>query len=230
MTRALVLAVLAAALFAPGAVAHYGTGKLGYRSTIKKVEPRMPGLRFKILYGDDQVWLDNRSGKTVVVKGYSGEPYLRFAPAGIFVNVRSPSGYLNQDRYARVQVPKSANAKADPKWEKLAGGDVWAWHDHRIHYMNPIPPPQIKSAPRKPHHVFDWKMPATENGKKFFIAGSLDYKPPPKNDFPYGLVISLAGPRRGRDDRPLRPPARPDSLSEVAQLDLALGRCGCRRP
>jgi hypothetical protein len=190
--RALVLAVLAAALLAPGAEAHYGTGKLGYRSTIKKIQPRMPGLRFKILYGDDQVWLDNRSGKTVVVKGYSGEPYLRFAPAGIFVNIRSPSGYLNQDRYARVQVPKSANAKAEPKWEKLAGGDVWAWHDHRIHYMNPIPPPQIKAAPRKRHHVFDWKVPATENGKKFFIAGSLDYKPPPKNDFPYGLVISLA--------------------------------------
>ena len=35
-------------------------------------------------------------------------------------------------------------------------------------------------------------MPATDNGKKFFIAGSLDYKPPPKKDFPTGLVISLA--------------------------------------
>jgi len=128
----------------------------------------------------------------VIIKGYSGEPYLRFAPSGIYVNIKSPAGFLNQDRYARVQVPKSASAKAKPQWEKLAGGDVWAWHDHRIHYMNPIPPPQIKAAPRKPHHVFDWKVPATENGKKFFIAGSLDYKPPPKKDFPYGLVISLA--------------------------------------
>ena len=192
MKRALVLAVLAAAILAPGAGAHTATAKLGYKSTIEKVEPRMPGLRFKILYGDDQVWLDNRSGKTVVIKGYSGEPYLRFAPAGIFVNIHSPSGYLNQDRYARVQVPKSASAKADPKWEKLAGGDIWAWHDHRIHYMNPIPPPQIKAEPRKRHHVFDWKVPATENGKKFFVAGSLDYKPPPKSNFPYGLVISLA--------------------------------------
>jgi hypothetical protein len=152
----------------------------------------MPGLKFKILYGDDQVWLDNRSGKTVVIKGYSGEPYLRFSPGGIYVNIKSPAGYLNQDRYARVTVPKSASAKAKPDWQKLAGGDVWAWHDHRIHYMNPIPPPQIKAAPRKPHHVFDWKVPATDNGKRFFIAGSLDYKPPPKKDFPTGLVISLA--------------------------------------
>jgi hypothetical protein len=190
--HAFVLALVAAAILAPGAGAHFATAKLGYHSTIEKIEPRMPGLRFKILYGDDQVWLDNRSGKTVVIKGYSGEPYLRFAPAGIFVNTRSPSGYLNQDRYARVEVPKSASAKAKPKWEKLAGGDIWAWHDHRIHYMNPIPPPQIKAEPRKRHHVFDWKVPATENGKKFVVAGSLDYKPPPENDFPYGLVISLA--------------------------------------
>ena len=46
----------------------------------------MPGLRFKILYGDDQVWLDNRSGRPVVIKGYSGEPYLRFGPG------RPPTG------------------------------------------------------------------------------------------------------------------------------------------
>jgi hypothetical protein len=190
--RALVLAVLVAAVFARGAEAHFGTAKLGYRSTITAVKPHMPGLKFKVLYGDDQIFLDNRSGKTVIIKGYSGEPYLRFAPSGIFVNIRSPAGYLNQDRYARVQVPKSATATAKPKWEKLANVHVWAWHDHRIHYMNPIPPPQIKAAPRKPHHVFDWKVPATDNGKKFLIAGSLDYKPPPKNDFPYGLVISLA--------------------------------------
>jgi hypothetical protein len=190
--RALVLAVLAAAVVAPGAEAHFGTGKLGYRSTITKIDPRMPGLTFSILYGDDQIKLDNRSGKTVIIKGYSGEPYLRFAPNGVFVNVNSPASYLNQDRYGRVEVPKSATADANPKWAKMANVRVWAWHDHRIHYMNPIPPPQIKEAPRRRHHVFDWKVPASEDGKKFVIAGSLDYTPPPKKDFPYGLVISLA--------------------------------------
>ena len=57
MKRSLAVAVaaLAATLLAPGAEAHFGTGKLGYRSTITGVDPRMPGLKFKILYGDDQV-------------------------------------------------------------------------------------------------------------------------------------------------------------------------------
>jgi len=192
LKRSLLVAVVLAALLAPGAEAHFGTGKLGYRSTITGVDPRMRGLRFKILYGDDQVWLDNRSGKTVIIKGYSGEPYLRFAPSGISVNIKSPAGYLNQDRYARSSVPKSARAKAKPNWQKLAGGKVWAWHDHRIHYMSPTPPKLIQDAPRKPHHVFDWKVPATANGKRFFITGSLDYKPPPKNGFPVALAIVLA--------------------------------------
>ena len=83
MKRSLVVAAVLAALLAPGAEAHFGTGKLGYRSTITAVKPHMPGLKFKVLYGDDQIFLDNRSGRTVIIKGYSGEPYLRFAPSGM---------------------------------------------------------------------------------------------------------------------------------------------------
>ncbi|MEK6275410.1 MAG: hypothetical protein AABM30_08735 [Actinomycetota bacterium] len=191
---ALATAALAAALLAPGAEGHNVTGKLGYRSTIRGVKPPVPGLDLKVLYGDDQISLDNRTGKTIVVEGYGGEPYLRFGRDGIFVNVNSPAGYLNQDRYGQSTVPKSASSKAPPDWEKLAGGETWAWHDHRIHYMSRIPIQPIRDAPRKPHHVFDWKVQATENGKPFLITGSLDYKPPPKakNGFPVALAIALA--------------------------------------
>jgi len=194
LRKTLVITALAACLFAPGAGAHFGTGKFGYRSTIRAVKPRVAGVQLKVLYGDDQVWLDNRSHETIVIDGYGGEPYLRFVPKGIYVNVNSPAGYLNQDRYGKSSVPKSATPKAKPRWQKLAGGDVWAWHDHRIHYMSPLPPEPIREAPGKPHHVFDWKVAATANGKRFFITGSLDYKPPPKQNesFPVALVIALA--------------------------------------
>jgi hypothetical protein len=194
LRRALAVAGVLACLVAPGADAHFGTAKLGYRSTVDGVKPRVPGVQLKVLYGDDQVWMDNRSGETVVIDGYGGEPYLRFAPKGIFVNINSPAGYLNQDRYGKATVPKSASPEAAPNWKKLAGGNVWAWHDHRIHYMSPSFPPVISAAPDKPHHVFDWKVPATANGKRFAISGSLDYAPPPKEDdgFPFALVIALA--------------------------------------
>lgn len=189
---ALVVAGLVACLVAPEAVAHFGTSKLGYRSTVKAVQPRMPGIQVKVLEGDDKIWLNNRSGETIVVDGYGGEPYLRFAPAGIFVNVNSPAGYLNQDRYGKTTVPKSASVEATPSWRKLGNGQAWSWHDHRIHYMSATLPPVISDAPGKPHHVFDWKVPATADDKRFFINGSLDYVPPKKDDFPTVLVIGLA--------------------------------------
>jgi len=188
-----VAALLAAVLLPPGAEAHYGTGKKGYRSRILAVKPRETGLTLKVLYGDDQIWLDNKTGKTIIIRGYGGEPYMRFAPSGIYINGNSPAVYLNQDRYARASVPKSARPKAKPDWQKLAGGESWAWHDHRIHYMSPTPPKLIQDEPRKPHHIFDWRVPATANGKRFFITGSLDYRPPPLWDgFPVALAIVLA--------------------------------------
>ena len=58
--------------------------------------------------------------------------------------------------------------------------------------MSPTAPKQIRDAPRKPHHVFNWKVPLTANGKRVFITGSLDYRPPPKKGFPVTLVIVLA--------------------------------------
>lgn len=197
MIRALAAGTLAALLLAPGAQGHFGTANLGYRSTVKDVKPSIDGIQLKVLNGDDRILLDNRSGKTIVIEGYGGEPYLRFGKAGIFVNINSPAAYLNEDRYGQAQLPKSASPKAKPRWEQLAGGDLWAWHDHRVHYMSRDLPPQVKRAPRRPHHVFNWKVPARADGKAFAISGSLDYQPPPlpskgKDDFPVGLVIGLA--------------------------------------
>jgi hypothetical protein len=194
LRSALAVVAVWACILAPGAQAHFGTGKLGYRSTIEAVKPRVEGIRLNVLYGDDQIWLDNRSGKTILIEGYGGEPYLRFSPRGIFVNVNSPAGYLNQDRYGKSDPPKTATVTAKPEWQQLTGGKVWAWHDHRIHYMSPEFPPKIKAAPDEPHHVFDWRVPATAGGKRFFITGSLDYRPPPEESesFPVTLVIGLA--------------------------------------
>lgn len=193
MKRGLALAVvlMAAALLSPGADAHFGSGKKGYRSRIIAIKPAIAGIKAKVLYGDDQIWLDNHSGETVVIRGYSGEPYLRFGPGGIYVNGNSPAVYLNLDRYARSKLPKFASATAKPNWQKLAGTEIWAWHDHRIHWMSPIPPKQILDAPRKRHHLWNWKVPATANGKRFAITGSLDYVPPKKDGFPVGLAIVL---------------------------------------
>ena len=225
MRRALAVAGVLACLLAPGAQAHFGTAKLGYRSTIESVKPRVPGAQLKVLYGDDQVWLDNRSGETVVINGYGGEPYLRFAPKGIFVNINSPAVYLNEDRYGKATVPKSASPEAAPNWKKLAGGNVWAWHDHRIHYMSPTLPPLISAAPDKPHHVFDWEVPRrrTASGSPS-RAASTTRRRRKRTTASLSRSSSGRGLDRRRAGRPVVPPPRARALSGVDNSILPSAR------
>ena len=117
-------------------------------------------------------------GRRIVVEGYEGEPYLLFTRDAVYRNERSPATYLNDDRYGQVDVPKTANAKAAPVWKPVAAGVEYAWHDHRIHWMSTVPPPVVRNAKDVPHHIFDWTIPGTVDGKPMTIAGSLDYSPP----------------------------------------------------
>jgi hypothetical protein len=183
------LGVVAAALVAcPAAVAHGGGAALGYRSTVTTVTPSLPGLEVRVLYGDDELQVTNTAGRRIVVLGYEGEPYLLFTRDGVLRNERSPATYLNDDRYAQVDVPASANPKAAPKWVSVTGGVRYAWHDHRIHWMSTIAPPVVRKAKEVPHHIFNWQVPGTVDGKRMTIAGSLDYVPPKGGGIPIWIV------------------------------------------
>jgi hypothetical protein len=187
---------LGALLAAPGASAHLG-GPKGYTSTVLGFTPGLPGVSARMLGGDDRMLLHNNSGKVLMIKGYNGEPYLRFSSDGVYQNDRSPAVYLNSDRYAQIQLPPQASAKAQPQWEKILPGHAFTWHDHRVHWMSPIAPPAVQKAPGKRHHIFDWMIPAAVNGKAVKIRGTLDYAPPPTNGSPrwwlLAVLLSTAG-------------------------------------
>lgn len=189
------LALTAAALVAaPGALAHGGPASTLYLSQVTAITPAVPGVTAVVLGRDDQLELENRSGKTVTVLGYEGEPYLRFDARGVAVNVHSPAHYLNTDRYAKVAVPTSADAKLPPKWDILTLGKRWSWHDHRVHWMTTILPPAAKAAPGKAHLVLRWTVPVrVEGAGTSQIAGRLDYVPP-KGDDNTGLIVGIALP------------------------------------
>jgi hypothetical protein len=179
LLRPAVLAVFAALVVVPAAAAHGGGGALGFRSTIMKVTPATAGVSVQVLDSDDRLVLSNRTGEPLVIDGYEGEPYLAFRDGRVLRNARSPATYLNDDRFAAVEVPEKANPKAPPEWEEVAQKEEYEWHDHRIHWMSRILPPKVAAAESEAHHVFDWKVPGTLDGKRFAIAGSLDYEPPP---------------------------------------------------
>jgi hypothetical protein len=160
----LAVALIALAL-CPAAAAHGGGGARGFTSTVTAIEPATPGIELRVLDGDDRIGLRNETGKTILVSGYDGEPYLRFTADAVYRNERSPATYLNEERYGDVELPARADAKAAPEWKQVADSAYYEWHDHRIHWMSPVPPPQVRAAEGKPHHVFDWKLPIRIGGR-----------------------------------------------------------------
>ena len=60
----------------------------------------------------------------------------------MLVNERSPSRWVNDDRYGLATPPADATADAPPEWVEVANGGRYAWHDHRIHWMTPTSRPR----------------------------------------------------------------------------------------
>nr|HNH87644.1 transmembrane domain-containing protein [Solirubrobacterales bacterium] len=157
------------------AMAHQGNPD--YRSEITSVQPEAlgEGLTIEIVNFDDHVRLVNKTGKVVLIKGYDGEPYARVEADGkVFVNLNSPAYYLNEDRFAAVEVPKRADAKAAPDWKQIADNGTFEWHDHRSHYMGTGTPSQVTDE-SKETKVFDYVIPIEVGGEPAKINGTLTW-------------------------------------------------------
>jgi hypothetical protein len=173
----LVIASLMAVALAPQAPADEGEGSENFRSELHSVQPTIEGLSVSVVDGDDALELENGTGLSILVPGYAGEPYLRFGAGGkVEVNVNSPAKYLNEDRYAQVDVPKTAGEKKPPKWAVVARQGVYEWHEHRIHWMSTTTPPQVKDEGEE-SKVFDWTVPLQVGGQTVKVSGTLFWDP-----------------------------------------------------
>jgi hypothetical protein len=165
------LSALFALAAAPTALAHQGNPN--YRSVIDGVVPNLPGVKLQVLNLDDRLELQNTSGKTVVVKGYQGEPYARLLADGtVQVNRNSPAFYLNNDRTSTGKVPANAKPGAAPDWKVIDSTGRFQWHDHRIHWMSTIPPKQVTDKSKRTK-VFDWKVPLQVGATAASVDGTL---------------------------------------------------------
>ncbi|HTD07451.1 MAG TPA: hypothetical protein VK680_01050 [Solirubrobacteraceae bacterium] len=148
-----------------------------YRSNITAVAPNVGGLSVEVLEFADRLLLRNHTGKTVTIYGYEGEPYARVLANGTAEqNVRAPATYLNTNFYAQVTVPPIASSSAAPKWEVVDRTGQFEWHDHRIHWMSPIPPARVKNKGTRTL-IFNWKVPIEVGNTKGAIAGQLFWTP-----------------------------------------------------
>jgi hypothetical protein len=148
-----------------------------YRSLIMAISPKVRGLSVQVLQFSDRLQLRNGTGRTVSIEGYEGEPYARVQANGtVEVNKHSPAYYLNQSFYGNVTVPSFATAKATPQWSVVDRTGQFEWHDHRIHWMSPVLPPQVKDKGKRTL-IFDWHVPIAVAGQHGTVAGQLFWTP-----------------------------------------------------
>lgn len=181
-TRLLVVALASTALLAASAtpaLAHgRGSDTSNYRSQITSA-PDLPGVQWKIYNGDEFLGVENTSQIELTIPGYTpGEQFLRVGPGGVFVNRNSQALYLNQNRYAQVTPPAGVGPDAQPDWERVSTTPRYAWHDHRIHWMSPGLPPQVRDKGQLTS-VFDWNVPFTYGGRAHELGGKLLWVPGP---------------------------------------------------
>jgi hypothetical protein len=163
-----------------------------YRSEITGVTPHVKGLEVQVLQFADRLQLTNHTRKTVTIYGYQGEPYARVLANGTAEqNSRSPAIYLNTSFYANVTVPPSANASAPPHWVVIDRTGQFEWHDHRIHWMSPIPPTKVKNQSKRTL-IFDWSVPIAVGAQKGAIAGALYWTPESSKASTAVIVLGIA--------------------------------------
>ncbi|HEX3911077.1 MAG TPA: hypothetical protein VHW67_10295 [Solirubrobacteraceae bacterium] len=163
-----------------------------YRSTITSISPSTRGLGLQVLQFSDRLLLRNQTGRTVSIEGYEGEPYARIRPDGtVEVNKRAPAYYLNQSFYGNVTVPASASPTAAPQWSVVDRTGQFEWHDHRIHWMSPALPPQVKDKGERTL-IFDWHVPIVVGAQKGSVAGQLFWTPNSSSAPVAAIVVGAA--------------------------------------
>jgi hypothetical protein len=196
------LTLAAAITLAPAAAAaHPPAGQLPdasyYRAELTGVAPATNGVTVRVDPGGEWLEMANAGPATVIVLGYTGEPYLRLTPASAEENQLSQTTYLNRSLFADSVPTGQGGSSVAPAWQQIGATGTARWHDHRIHWMGRARPPVVEADPAHPHLVGNWTVHATADSVPFDIHGALRWigKPASANATPAQawLLTLLAG-------------------------------------
>ncbi|MEU8260755.1 hypothetical protein AB0C02_09065 [Micromonospora sp. NPDC048999] len=232
----LAVAAALAALLVPAtpAAAHAADAPDGtdYRAEVTAISPAPPGLTARMIEAGARLELTNRTGRDVEVYGYSGEPYLRIGPGGVYENSRSPATYLNRTIAGDI-LPPEADPAATPVWRRISDGPTARWHDQRTLWLESTPPAQVSADPTRQQRIRDWVVPVRAGDDTIEVRGTLDWVPPP-DAYPWWvaatlgfLLIGAAGPVPAGTTagvRALRAAGALLALGGAATVALTVGR------
>ncbi|MGW0435484.1 hypothetical protein ACWDV4_23455 [Micromonospora sp. NPDC003197] len=176
--------------WAHGADAPDGTD---YRTEVTEVTPAVPGLTVRAIEAGARLELINRTGHTIEVLGYSGEPYLEVRPEGVFENVNSPATYLNRTLAGDTVPPANADPAAAPRWQLIADEPVARWHDQRTQWREGGLPQPVQADPSREHRIRDWTVPLRDGSGTVQVRGTLDWVPPPSPFMWWAVSLLTAG-------------------------------------
>jgi hypothetical protein len=125
--------------------------------------------------------LRNGTGHTVQILGYSGEPYLRVTPDGVWSNTRSPAHWINETADGKTVPPADAgvDTTAAPHWVRVSSSPIVRWHDHRTHWMGLGRPAAVRKDPGQVRRLADWRVALVSGVTPVTVRGTLDYLPHP---------------------------------------------------
>jgi len=143
-----------------------------YRTAITAITPAVDGVSVRVDPQGDWLELTDSGPQTVIVYGYSGEPYLRLTRTSTEENMLSEATYLNQALFADIPA-EPAGAAVPPKWHLISAIGTVRWHDHRIHWMGQRRSPVVAADPAHSHIVGEWLVRAESGDTPFEIHGNL---------------------------------------------------------
>jgi hypothetical protein len=178
-----VLAIAAACLVMPAAAAAHGPADPAASRWQARVTYVPAGLHAETVDGDLRLWLRAGRAITAEVLDYRGAPYLRFTPAGVFVNTNSSMWYINH--VPRLTPPISLGPRTPPHWEHVSSGHAYLWQDGRLQALSrTVLAPGSRDAGR-------WSIPVTVNGHPDRIAGRLYHWPDPSIVWFWPIVVAV---------------------------------------
>ena len=214
-------ALAGALLLAGPAAAHSADAPTAtdYRVTVLGVDPPMPGLTVRAIEAGARLELVNHTSHTVEVLGYSGEPYLRIGPDGVYQNDASPATYLNETLAGGVAPPPTAGSAMPPLWTKLSSTPAVLWHDHRTQsQVRPTVPPGVGQ-----QRLLTWSVPLRDGVREFAVTGTLDLVPPPSAPTWWAGCLLLGAGVAALGLRGLRLPSAVSLATGLAAVTYAVG-------
>jgi hypothetical protein len=177
-------ALLAAGAVLPSAASAHGPVAPIASSYLARVTSTPPGVKVKIVDGDQRLWVQIAPGALLVVGDYRGAPYLRLSDSGVEVNRNSEMAYLNH--VPAEQVPRGLTAATPPRWRRVSGARSYGWHDGRLH--------ALAGAARAPGASLAgrWRVGVIADGRPAAITGTLSHADRPSLVWLWIVLVVVA--------------------------------------